>query len=69
MGMSIYRVYRIKVTICYYTEDILVLTDCACGQMDSIAEKVCKILAEHNLDYADVFSSETGDLLMVIKRS
>ncbi len=39
------------------------------GNMDEIAEHICEVLVKHNLSAADVCSEETGEILMVIKRS
>ncbi len=37
--------------------------------MDEIAEHVCEMLIKHQFDNADVCSTETGEILMIIKRS
>lgn len=39
------------------------------GNMDEIAEHICEVLVKHNFSAADVCSEETGEILMVIKRS
>ena len=39
------------------------------GNMDEIAEHICEVLVKHNFPAADVCSEETGEILMVIKRS
>jgi len=39
------------------------------GNMDEIAEHICEVLVKHNFSTADVCSEETGEILMIIKRS
>lgn len=57
-----------------YTTQVEVILDGAfrynaIGNLDEIAEGVCTHLVKHNFITADVISAETGEVLMVIKRT
>lgn len=69
MAINIHHIYTTHVTIIFYTEDGITLHCNDCGQMDDIAERVCEILVKHNFAYADICSSETGEVLMVVERT
>lgn len=70
MAINIQHTYSTHVTVAFYSEnDGLSLRYNDCGSMDDIAERICEVLIKHNFDYADVCSSETGELLMVIRRT
>lgn len=70
MAINIRHTYNTHVEICYYSDDNYTSLRCHdCGEMDDIAEKVCKILVKHNFSYADVCSAETGEVLMIIERT
>lgn len=68
----------ITVTHCYCTtteilyhhrDDKYYLTENKTDTMDNIAGHVCEVMVKHNFSRADVCSSETGELLLVIERS
>lgn len=69
MAINIRHTYSAYVEICYYGEDGYTLRCRDCGQMDDIAEQVCEILVKHNFSYADICSTETGEILMIIERT
>ena len=69
MAINIRRTYCTHVEIHYYTDDGYTLRCRDCGDMDSIAERVCEVLVKHNFSYADVCSAETGEVLMIIERT
>ncbi len=57
-----------------YTTQVEVVLDgvfrySAIGNLDEIAEGACEHLIKHNFTIADVISTETGEVLMVIKRT
>lgn len=62
---------NIRHTYCTHVEVILdgVFRYGATGNLDEIAESVCEYLIKHNFTIADVCSDETGEVLMVIKRT
>ena len=39
------------------------------GTMDEIFERICDELVIHNFNHANVCSSETGEILMIVERS
>lgn len=69
MAINIRHTHNDHVEICFYTDGGYALRCHDCGEMDDIAEKVCKILVKHNFSYADVCSAETGEVLMIIERT
>ena len=69
MAINIHHTHNAHVEVCYYTEDGYTLRCRDYGQMDDIAERVCKVLVKHNFSYTDVCSAETGEVLMVIERT
>lgn len=69
MAISIRHTYNTYVEIVFYAEEGITLRCRDCGQMDDIAERVCEILIKHDFAYADVCSSETGEVLMMIERT
>lgn len=70
MAINIRHTYTSHVAVSFYSEsDGFSLRYDDCGSMDDIAERICEVLVKHNFDYADVCSSETGELLMVIERT
>ena len=69
MAINIRHTYNTNVEIHYYTDDGYTLRCRDCGDMDSIAERVCEVLVKHNFTYADICSIETGEVLIVIERT
>lgn len=69
MAINIQHTYTTHVNIHYYSEDGCTLHCRDCGDMDSIAERICTVLVKHNFSYSDVCSEETGEVLMTIERS
>lgn len=69
MAINIQHTYTTDVDIHYYSEDGYKLHCRDCGDMDSIAERVCEVLVKHNFSYSDVCSAVTGEVLMTIERS
>ena len=69
MAINIRHTYSSHVEIYYYSDEGYSLHCHDCGDMDHIAEQVCEILVKHNFNYADVCSSETGEVLMVVSRT
>ena len=70
MAINIRHTYTSNVSVSFYSEtDGYSLHHDDCGSMDDIAERICEVLVKHNSDYADVCSTETGELLMVIERT
>ena len=69
MAINIRHTYSTRVEITFYAENGITLHCRDFGQMDEIAEQVCEVLVKHNFAYADICSSETGELLMVIERT
>ena len=70
MAINIRHTYSSHVAVSFYSEsDDFSLRYDDCSSMDDIAERICDVLVKHNFDYADVCSSETGELLMVIERT
>lgn len=69
MAINIKHTYTTYVDIHYYAKDGYTLNCRDCGDMDSIAERVCEVLIKHNFSYSDVCSADTGEVLMTIERS
>lgn len=69
MAINIRHTYIVNADIHYYSEEGCILHCRDCGDMDSIAERVCEILVKHNFSYSDVCSADTGEVLMTIERS
>ena len=70
MAINIQHTYTAHVTATFYNiKSGFSLRYDDCGSMDDIAEMACEVLVKHNFDYADVCSSETGELLMTVERS
>lgn len=69
MAINIKHTYTTYVDIHYYSKDGYTLHCRDCGDMDSIAERVCEVLIKHNFSYSDVCSADTGEVLMTIERS
>lgn len=69
MAINIRHTYSTNVEICYYTEEGYALRSRDCGPMDDIAEQVSEVLVKHNFPYADICSTETGELLMIVERT
>ena len=71
MAINIRHTYNTYVEIIYYSndDDAHGLHETTVGEMDDISEHVCAILIKHNFASADVCSAETGEVLMVIKRT
>lgn len=71
MAISIQHTYHTYVEITYYPDanNGCGLHETTMGNMDDLAEHVCEILVKHNFAGADVCSSETGEVLMIIERT
>lgn len=69
MAINIRHTYSSHVEIYFYSEDGYNLHCEDCGDMDNIAERICEILVKHGFSYADVYSSLTGEVLMVVSRT
>jgi len=74
MAINIQHTYTTPVDIYFYSKEDHTLYCYAFnrhdyGDMDSIAECICRELIKHNFSYADVCSTETGEVLMKIERS
>ena len=71
MAINIQHTYTTYVEIIYYpnNDDACGLHETTVGSMDDIQEHVCEILIKHNFAGADVCSTETGEVLMVIERT
>lgn len=69
MAINIRHTYSTNVEVQYYTDGGYTLRCRDYGQMDDIAEQVCEVLIKHNFTHADICSTETGELLMVIERT
>lgn len=69
MAINIQHSYTTEVDIHYYSEDGYTLCRPDYGDMDSLAERICKVMVKHNFTYCDVCSTDTGEVLMTIERS
>lgn len=70
MTINIRHAHVAHVTVTFYDDDEEIsLRYDDCSSMDAIAEQACKVLVKHNFSYADVRSTETGEVLMVIERT
>lgn len=69
MAIKIHHTYSTNVEIRYYTDNGYTLRCRDCGDMDSIAERVCEVLVKHNFDYANICSVDTDEILMIIERT
>jgi len=69
MAITIKHTYSTNVEVRYYADNGYTLRCRDCGQMDDIAEQVCEVLVKHNFSSADICSTETGEILMVIERT
>lgn len=70
MAINIQHTYTCCVEITYRTTNSnSEFRRCSYGTMDEIAERASKDLIFHSFDSADVCSSETGEVLMVIERT
>ena len=69
MAINTYYVYTTRVSCRFFTGDDEILHCEDCGTLDKIHDRVCEILIKHNFTDADVCSTETGEVLMVIKRT
>lgn len=69
MAINIKHNYTTRVEIHYYSEGDYVLLGRDCGDMDSIAERVCEVLIKHNFSHANVCSTATGEVLITLERS
>ena len=69
MAINTYYVYTTHVTCRFFTDEGEILRCDDCGSMDDIHQRVCEILVKHNFNSADVYSQETGEVLMVIERN
>jgi len=69
MTIHTYYIYTTHVTCRFYTADGETLRCDDYGTLDDIHERACNILVKHNFINADVCSSETGEILMVIERT
>lgn len=70
MAINIQHTYSTHVEIVYLdTVMNCGLHESTCGSMDDIAEHVCEVLVKHNFSSADVYSAETGELLLIVERT
>ena len=69
MAINIHHTYNTHVEITFYADNGVRMRTNDCGMMDDIAEQVSEVLIKHNFAYADVCSTETGEVLMVIERT
>lgn len=69
MAINIKHTYNTTVEIYYYGEKGFTCRSRDDGSIDTISERVCKALIEHNFSRAEVCSAKTLELLMVIERS
>ena len=67
--INIQHTYTTHVEIIYRAQDDTGLHETTCGNMDEIAEHICEVLIKHNFTSADVCSTSTGELLMIVERS
>lgn len=69
MAIKIQHTYSTHVNIAFYSDEGIILRCTDYGTMDDIAERVCEVLIKHNFCQADVTSSKTGELLIILERT
>ena len=66
--IKIEHFYATSARIDYIMNQYKKYTETMIGSMDAIAEEVCHKLVKYNWQSADVSSTDTGEILMVITR-
>lgn len=70
MALEISHVYADVAKITYYgAMKCNGLVETLSGTMDELAEHMCDIMVKHNFVLADACSVDTGEILLIVKRS
>ena len=69
MAIHVQHTYSAKVDLVFQSEEDYALHEIMTGIMDDICEHCCDVLIQHNFISAHVCDANTGEILMILKRS
>lgn len=69
MAINIQHVHKCQVHIHFYSFETYIITTEDHGTIDEIAERISEFLVKHDFRCADVYSNETGEILMTLERT